>query len=373
LGRDEDGNLAQTTLGHWLGQCAPGECGDAAAAANIVFMVDDQEAGVCELSVVVPVYGCGPCLAQLHERLVLTLETLDVSYEVVMVDDRSPDDAWNEIEALVALDRRVCGVRLSRNFGQHAAITAGLSRARGRWVVVLDCDLQDPPEEIPRLYHEARRGHDIVFGRRARKPTGLARRLLARMYFGGLRLFAGVKIDGQYGTFSIISRDVVNAFLALQDRDRHYLFILSWLGFDTATVDYVPAVRYAGKSSYSLRRLLTHGLDGVFFQTTVLLRWIVYLGFAVTVCGVAGAIYLVSARLGGTAYPGWTSVMVLLLALCGFIILSTGTAGLYVGKIFEQSRGRPLFVIDRVAIQRDASIGHDSEVVSDRDASLARR
>ncbi len=301
------------------------------------------------LSVVVPVYGCQPCLEHLHDRLTATLTGLIPAYEIILVDDRAEDGSWQEIERLVDLDSAVRGIRLSRNFGQHAAITAGLSHARGQWVVVMDCDLQDPPEDIPRLYVKALEGHDIVFGRRTHKPTGTVRRLLADLYFRCLRTFTGTRIDGQYGTFSVISRQVVGAFLDMQDHDRHYLMILTWLGFDTATVDYQPAVRYRGQSSYSLPRLIEHALDGVFFQTTVLLRWIVYLGFVLASLGGAMTAYLLGARVVGQAYPGWTSIVVLTLVLCGFIILSTGITGLYIGKVFEQARGRPIFVVDRVA------------------------
>ncbi len=130
------------------------------------------------MSVVVPVYGCEPCLEHLHERLSATLDDLG-PYEIVLVDDRAEDGAWPEIERLARLDSAVRGVRLSRNFGQHAAITAGISRARGEWIVVMDCDLQDPPEDIPRLFAKALEGHDIVFGRRTHKPTGPMRRWLA--------------------------------------------------------------------------------------------------------------------------------------------------------------------------------------------------
>jgi glycosyltransferase involved in cell wall biosynthesis len=300
------------------------------------------------LSVVVPVYGCRSCLEHLHERIVATLNGL-ASYEIILVDDRAADDAWPEIERLVELDAAVRGVRLSRNFGQHAAITAGLSRARGEWIVVMDCDLQDPPEDIPRLYAKALEGHDIVFGRRTHKPTGRTRRALASLYFRCLGLFTGTRVEGQYGTFSVISRKVVDALLELQDQDRHYLMMLSWLGFDTASVDYTPAVRYRGRSSYSLPRLIEHALDGVFFQTTVLLRWIVYLGFFLASLGGVLAAYFLVARVVGHAYPGWTSIVVVTLVLSGFIILSTGITGLYIGKVFEQSRGRPIFVIDTVA------------------------
>lgn len=300
------------------------------------------------ISVVVPVYGCRSCLEHLHERIVATLDGL-ASYEIILVDDRAEDDAWPEIERLVELDAAVHGVRLSRNFGQHAAITAGLSRARGDWVVVMDCDLQDPPEDIPRLYAKALEGHDIVFGRRTHKPTGRTRRALASLYFRCLGLFTGTQVEGQYGTFSVISRKVANALLELRDQDRHYLMMLSWLGFDAASVDYTPALRYRGRSSYSLPRLIEHALDGVFFQTTVLLRWIVYLGFFLASLGGLLAAYFLIARVVGQAYPGWTSIVVVTLVLSGFIILSTGITGLYIGKVFEQSRGRPIFVIDTVA------------------------
>ncbi len=312
------------------------------------------------ISVVVPVYGCRSCLAHLHERLVLVLERLVPSYELILVDDRGDDGSWQEIERLVDLDPAVRGISLSRNFGQHAAITAGLSKVRGDWVVVMDCDLQDPPEDIPRLYAKALEGHDIVFGRRSHKPTGPLRRLLASLYFRCLRMFTRANIDGQYGTFSVISRKVADAFLELRDSDRHYLMILAWLGFDTAAVDYEPATRFQGRSSYSLPRLIEHALDGVFFQTTVLLRWIVYLGFFLASFGAVLACYLIGARVFGHAYPGWTSIIVLTLVLSGFIILSTGITGLYIGKVFEQSRGRPVFVIDRVAEHADELVGAES-------------
>jgi polyisoprenyl-phosphate glycosyltransferase len=310
---------------------------------------DDGGLHVPELSIVVPVYGCQPCLVNLHQRLTGTLGGLGVTYEIVLVDDRARDGSWPVIERLAAVDPCVRGILLSRNFGQHAAITAGLRHARGAWIAVLDCDLQDPPEDLPRLYAKALEGHDIVFGRRSRKRTGFARTMLAKLYFWGLRVFIGSDLEGQYGSFSVISRKVADAFVELPNVDRHYLMVLLWLGFDVASVDYEPADRYRGRSSYSLRRLIEHAVDGIFFQTTVLLRWVLYLGFFLASLGGALAAYLICARLLGTAYPGWTSIVVLMLALCGFIIISTGITGLYVGKVFDRTRGRPVFVVDRVA------------------------
>jgi glycosyltransferase involved in cell wall biosynthesis len=331
---------------------------------------DRNEGARPVISVVVPVYGCRSCLEHLHERLTATLSDLVSSHEIILVDDRASDGSWPEIERLVEFDPNVRGVRLSRNFGQHAAITAGLSRARGEWTVVMDCDLQDPPEDIPRLFAKALEGHDIVFGRRSHKPTTAVRRALAALYFRCLRTFTQTHIDGQYGTFSVISRKVVAAFLELHDQDRHYLMILSWLGFDAVAVDYEPARRYRGKSSYRLPRLIEHAFDGAFFQTTVLLRWIVYFGFLLALVGAMLAAYLLAARIAGHAYPGWTSIVVLTLVLCGFIILSTGITGLYIGKVFEQARDRPIFVVDQIAEHSGAGDA-DSAVAADERADLS--
>jgi glycosyltransferase involved in cell wall biosynthesis len=275
---------------------------------------------------------------------------LDVTFpewELVFVDDRSPDGSWGVLEALALRSSHVKAVRLSRNFGQHAAITAGLAEAAGRWIVVMDCDLQDPPEDIPLLYRTALEGHDIVFGRRRQRHEAGLRRLATRAYLWLANRFLKLNIDGSYGSFSIISDRVRDAFLSLRDKDRHYLFILYWLGFDHTSVDVGREPRHAGSSGYSFTGLIRHALDGIFFQTTVLLRWIVYFGFALSLVGIVLAGVFVANYFTGHPYPGWTSLSVLLLIVGGFIIMSTGVAGLYIGKIFDQVKDRPLYVVDR--------------------------
>jgi glycosyltransferase involved in cell wall biosynthesis len=300
-----------------------------------------------ELSVVVPVYGCAGCLETLHRRLTAVLGTLAASYEILLVDDCAPDGAWNVIRRLAAADPKVRGIRLSRNFGQHAAITAGLAECRGRHAVVMDCDLQDPPEAIPQLWEKALAGHDIVLARRKRKRQSIFRRLAAALYFRALGAMSNRRFDGEFGAFSILSRPVIDAFLRFQDRDRHYLFILYWLGFDAVAIEYEHAARHSGASSYSLRALLRHAFNGIVFQTTTVLRWIVYFGFMISAAGAALALYLMYLYFSRTPPPGWTSLAVLLLVIGGFIIMSTGVTGLYIGKIFEQVKGRPLYVIDK--------------------------
>jgi dolichol-phosphate mannosyltransferase len=211
----------------------------------------------------------------------------------------------------------------------------------------MDCDLQDPPEEIPRLLATAREGYDVVLARRDRRRQPWHRRFGGYIYFRARNLLLGQAMDTEYSTLSVISRGVVDAFLALGDRDRQYMLILQWLGFRRAVVPLAHADRHEGHSAYTLSGLLQVALDGMFFQTTRLLRWIVYLGFAVAFTGLALATVLVTLYFTSSPLPGYTSLAVLTLLVGGFIIVSTGITGLYVGKIFEQVKGRPLYVIER--------------------------
>ena len=299
------------------------------------------------LSVVVPVYKCAECLQAFFERLTRVLAERAIDFELVFVDDRSPDDGWNRLRALAKKDDRVKAVRLSRNFGQHPAITAGLAESTGRWVVVMDCDLQDPPEEIPRLYAKAQEGYDIVFARRKRRRDSALRRASARLYFGLMNAFLGTSIDGEYGSFSILNRKVVDEFLRFRDRDRHYLLILYWLGFEHTAINVAHGPRHAGKSAYSLSSLLRHALDGVFFQTATLLRWIVVSGLLIACAGFASAVGLIVTYFAGADPPsGYTSLAVLILISTGFVLTSLGVTALYVGKVFEQTKERPLYVVD---------------------------
>jgi polyisoprenyl-phosphate glycosyltransferase len=298
-----------------------------------------------EISVVIPVYNCAGCLRALHERLTASLQQVTSDYEIVLVDDRSRDGAWEILIELARTDPHLTVVRLSRNFGQHAAITAGLTRARGAWTVVMDCDLQEPPEEIPRLYAKAHEGYDIVRAVREGRRHSVFRRLSASLYRRLLSEREGGDIE--FSTLSMISRKVVDAFLELRDRDREYQLVLDWLGFSQTTIAFAHAERAGDTpSAYGLRELIGVALDGMFFRTTVLLRWIVFLGFVVAAAGGLLGAYAVYARYVEEAPPGYTSIVVLLVLLSGFIITSLGVVGLYVGRIFDQVKGRPLFVVD---------------------------
>jgi dolichol-phosphate mannosyltransferase len=323
--------------------------GDAVATAQDV-----------QLSVVIPVYGCANCLVTLHDRLVRSVEQITDRFELVLVDDRSVDGGWEVLQRIAQRDPRVRAFRLSRNFGQHAAITAGLGQARGRWAVVMDCDLQEAPEEIPRLWAAAGEGYEVVRTIRRQRQHPLPKRWASRVY-RKLTLETDVRPD--YSTLSLISRQVIEAFLRLRDRDREYMIALDWLGFDATAIEIDHHDRHAGRSGYTLDRLVRVALDGMFFRSTVLLKLVVLLGFVVAVAGVGVAIYEVVEYFAGPnkTVPGYTSLAVLVLVLAGFIIVSVGVVGLYVGRIFEQVKDRPLYLIDAQAEGAQTGPGEDPE------------
>jgi dolichol-phosphate mannosyltransferase len=300
------------------------------------------------ISVVVPVYGCAGCLETLCSRLDHTLRGMASRYEVILVDDRSPDSSWAAITEISRKLPFVRGVRLSRNYGQHLAITAGLEMAQGDLVAVMDCDLQDPPELLPDLYAKLQEGYDFVLARRTSRSHSWVRVLAARVYFKLLGILTGHPIDGSYGSYCLLTRRVVDAFLRFTERERHLLLILRWLGFAAGRIDYEHADRAAGASSYSLRKLVRHAIEGMFFETTLLLRWVVFGGLSFVVMGALLALFFIFQAIFRNPPAGWTSLAVLLLLATGLITSCIGVTGLYVARIFEQIKGRPLYVIDQV-------------------------
>lgn len=296
------------------------------------------------ISVVIPVYGCEDCLRDLYRRLCAALEPLVDSFELIFVDDASTDEAWDVLVELTEADPRVKAFGLSRNFGQDAAITAGLSQSSGQWTVVMDCDLQEPPEAIPRLYARAQEGYDLVRTKRSGRGHSRLRRATSRAY----RRLAHDP-DVEYSNMSLLSRGVVDAFLSLHDRHREYTLVLDWLGFRQTVVEIEFSKRGNGRSSYRLGRLLRVAADGMFFRTTLLLRLVVFLGLLVALAGAGLAAYNIVYYFLDSQPSGYTSLVVLVLLLSGFIILSVGVVGLYVGRVFEQVKFRPLFIISRSA------------------------
>lgn len=302
------------------------------------------------LSVVSPVYRAEECLEELWRRVVAACEQVTDDFEIVLVDDASPDGSWAIIERLASSDPRVRGVQFARNFGQHHAVTAGVLTARGEWVIVMDCDLQDRPEEIPRLYEKAtREGHLCVMARRSTRSDSVMKRLQSRAFYKVLGYLADLsKLDHTISNFSIAHRQVIDDIARLGEAARFYPGFLFWLGYPTAFVDVTHDPRFAGETSYTWTKLLRHSSGIVLSYSTKPLTLCVILG-AILSAGafVAGLFYMVYALLYGTSVMGWPSLMIAILFSTGAIVLTLGVLGLYIGRILTEVKMRPLYVVRR--------------------------
>ncbi len=306
------------------------------------------------ISVVVPSYGCESCLPSLYEQLVPVLEVISPAFEIVLVDDHSPQGDWGVIASLAKKDPRVRGVKLTRNFGQHSAIAAGLQHAEGQWVVVMDCDLQDRPEEIARLYAKALEGFDCVFARRVGRADPAGKVVASKVFHLLSGRFGGRREDPTVGNFSIISRRVVLELRKFREGRRNYGTQVSWLGFPTGVIDVEHGERHSGKSSYSILKGLRHAAATVLSQSTRPLYASAVLGLVMAVGAAIIAIYLVTRKLTvGYGVEGWTSVIVSLFFLFGILFLNMGVLGLYLGSVFNEVKGRPPFVVERTTDEAD--------------------
>lgn len=302
-----------------------------------------------EITLVIPVYNCARYIEELHGRAVASLSRIGAESRFVFVDDGSGDDSWTVLRALAERDSNVACLRLSRNFGQHAAVTAGLAYSATAWTAIMNCDLEDPPEEIPSLFAKAAEGYDIVFGRRVRHRRGLARRALGRVYIWLLNTLTGAGMATEPASLVVVSARVAKAFLALRERDRQYELILHWLGFRQATVEIRADAKNARSSKHSVGKLLRVGLDGIFFHPAALLPWVLALGALLITLG---AIVGLSSAIGSSVGQAASILAALILSVGGLAIMSIGLIGLYVGRIFAEAKGRPLYVIDEVIGER---------------------
>jgi glycosyltransferase involved in cell wall biosynthesis len=300
------------------------------------------------ISVIAPAYRTSSCLAELHSRVAAVLEKAGVDFELLLVNDASPHDDWKVISELARRDPRVKGIDLTRNFGQHYAIAAGIDHAQGDWIVVMDADLQDRPEEIPRLYEKALEGYEVVFALRGERHDPFLKRLYSRLFNRFFNLLAPFPVPARTSNFSIISRVVANELRALRERARSYGLLVLWLGFPAGFVEVEHADRFSGTTSYSFLRSLRFAIDSLVSQSDQPLRMSIKLGFATSALSALYAVWLaIRFYWFGVAVAGWTSVMVSLFFLCGILLADLGVLGLYLGKLFDESKRRPLYVVRR--------------------------
>jgi len=299
-----------------------------------------------DISIVIPVYGCKACLLELYSRLKETLELISNDFEIIMVNDASPDMPWNAITEIAQKDQRVKGINLSRNFGQHYAITAGLEYCSGNWVVVMDCDLQDQPEEIINLYNKAQEGWDVVFASREIRKDGIIKRALSRLFYATLGYLTNTEQDANIANFGIYHKKVIDAIKSMDDYQRYFPTMVKWVGFSSTKISVDHASRSEGKSSYTFSKLVRLSIDVILSFSDKPLRLTVKFGFTLSSIAFIFAIYnLVRFFIGDIKVPGYTSLIVSVWFLSGLIITIVGITGLYIGKTFDKVKGRPTYIV----------------------------
>lgn len=308
-----------------------------------------KQAQVTSLSIVSPVYRAQDCIDALYQRLKSSLSTICDDYEIILVNDNSPDNSWDKIRALCSHDEKVKGVNLSRNFGQHYAISAGLSLATKDWIVVMDCDLQDQPEQIHNFISSAVKGYEVILARRAQRQDNWFKRFVSFVFYKVLSYLTGSEQDSSIANFGLYHSKVIKAILSSGESIRYFPTMIQWAGFKKIKVDVEHAQRLEGVSSYNLKRMLNLALDVILAYTDKPLRLVVKLGIAISFFSFTFVGYVIwNAFMGNYKVLGYASLLASLWLLAGIIIFIMGIVGLYVGKNFEQSKGRPPFIISDI-------------------------
>ena len=301
------------------------------------------------LSVVVPVFNESSLIEELLRRVINNVKFITEDFEILIVDDGSQDQTWVLIEAEAKKESRIKGIKFSRNFGHHYAITAGLHNSEGEWVVVMDGDLQDRPEVIPELYKKAQTGFNVVFVSRKNRPEKLYYRMAQKLFYLILRGLSGIDFDSTQANFSIISKKVVDAFKIFPENSRFYGSTIKWLGFSRSFIYADHGVRHSGSPSYTLRKRLKLASDIILSYSERPLKIAVYFGLVITTFSVIILIWLLLRALNfGFSVAGWPSVMISIFFMGGSIMIVLGIIGIYLGRVFNEIKSRPLYIIEEI-------------------------
>ena len=299
-----------------------------------------------DLSVVSPVYRGEKMLSELVERIHKAISPLTDNYEIVLVNDCSPDNSWECISEICKVDKKVKGINLSRNFGQPYAITAGLTYANGNYIAVIDCDLQNKPEDLPAMYQKALEGYDVVSARRVVREDTFMKRMSSAIFHRVYDFLSGFDTDKAVAEFGIYSRKIVDVYCSIPEYSRSFVELIHTLGFKKTTVDVLHDHRLEGKSSYNLYRLLKLSYDSIISNSNRPLHLAVALGLMMSILSFLMAIYNIFAKFWGlNEVAGYTSTIFSIWFVGGLLLLMMGVLGLYIGKIFDQVKGRPVFIV----------------------------
>jgi len=298
------------------------------------------------LSIVSPVYRAELIIEKLVAEIKASIVSITDNYEILLVEDGSPDNSWDSIMAECRKDPRVKGIKLSRNFGQHYAITAGLDHTKGEWIVVMDCDLQDLPEEIPNLLEEAKKGYDIVLARRAYRRDHVTKKFFSSAFYRVLGYLTGSEQDAAVANYGIYHRRVIDAVCSMREQIRYFPTMIKWVGFKKTLLDVKHGSRDSGASNYNMRKLMNLAFDILLANSEKPIKLIVKMGFLISMLAfVASLIVMVQYFRGAIEVAGYTSLVLSIWLLGGLVIMLLGIIGMYVGKVFQYVKDRPIYII----------------------------
>ncbi len=301
------------------------------------------------ISIVSPIYKAEMFVDKLVSEVQKVCMSLNVEYEIILVDDRSPDHSWQKMKQLSTSNSEVKSIRLSKNFGQHPAIMAGLSHARGEWIVVMDCDLQDQPKIIADLYKKALEGFDLVLARRMQRQDSYFKKLSSKVFSKVYGFFTDTKYDNEIANFGIYNKKVIRSILQVSDYIKFFPLFVNFVGFNSTSIPVEHAARDSGGSSYTIAKLISLAFNSIISFSNKPLKIFVKFGLIISALSfIVGSYYLYEALTQQIEVIGFTSLIVSIWFLSGVIITTIGITGIYVGKIFDQTKNRPVFIIDEI-------------------------
>ena len=302
-----------------------------------------------KISIVSPVYKAEDIVDKLVFEIQKVMSSMNTTYEIILVDDRSPDNSWEKMKRLSSKYKEVKSVRLSRNFGQHPAIIAGLSIVSGEWVVVMDCDLQDQPKEIVKLYQKAQEGFEVVQARRKKREDNFLKKLSSKVFSKVYSYFTDTKYDNEIANFGIYHKKVIHSILEVSDYIKFFPLFVEFVGYKSTSIIVEHAPRDSGTTSYSFSKLVSLAFNTIISFSNKPLKLFVKFGMIISFLSFCvGIYYIYQAMHHEIEVLGYTSIIVSIWFLSGVIITTIGVAGIYIGKIFDQTKNRPVYIIDKI-------------------------
>jgi dolichol-phosphate mannosyltransferase len=299
------------------------------------------------VSVVIPLLNEEVIVNELIKRVSSSVELISSDYEVILIDDGSTDTTWEKIKSFSLTNNKIKGIKFSRNFGHHYAITAGLHNSNGEWVVVMDGDLQDRPEVIPDLYNEAQKGFDVVFVSRNKRPESFLYKLLQKTFYLILRKLSGIDFDSRQANFSILNKKVVEAYKKFPENSRFYGSTIKWLGFKRSFIEAEHGRRFGGKPSYTVKKRLNLAFDIILAFSDRPLKFAIGLGVVLSIFSFTIFSWIIIGYLNwGFTVIGWPSLMASIFFTGGAILVILGVVGIYLGRVFNEVKSRPLYVAE---------------------------